>query len=141
MKEATIHFEGEAFQAVKWDRLLRDMGFRLSGGAYERATHASGGNYLVAKSQGFIKREAQQSYEWQLTLKQTRRWEGTVKFYAVLLAAFVVPQSVKVALDDRVFIDAETLRAYAEAAILRGFGLEELMEGGVYRAGEQIQFL
>ena len=141
MKEAAIRFEGEAFQAAKWDRLLRDMGFRLSGGAREKAVYVSGGNHLVAESRGVLKREAQQGYEWQLTLKQARRWEGTTKFYAVLLAAFVVPQSAKVTLEDRVFIDAEALRAYAEAAILRDFGLEELMENGVYRKGDGIQFV
>jgi hypothetical protein len=117
------------------------MGFRPGGGgAREKATYASGGNNLIAESRGFTEREGHQSYEWRLTLKQTRRWEGTVKFYAVLLAAFALPQTVKVTLEGRTLVAPERLKAHAEAAIVRDFGLDDLLNEGVYRPGDGIQF-
>jgi hypothetical protein len=95
---------------------------------------------LIVESRGFLNREGQQGYEWKLTLKQTRLWEGTVKFFAVQLAAFAVPQSVNITLEDHVFADAEMLKAHAQAAIVRDYKLDELVDRGVYRKGDGIQF-
>jgi hypothetical protein len=141
MNVATIRFEGEAFHCVKWAQLLRDMGFRMSGGIHQKAIYASGGNNVVMESHGFVERKEQQGYEWQVTLKQTRRWEGAIKFHAVLLAAFVVPQNAMVTLADKVFTDREALKSHAEGAIIREFALEELIDDGVYRKGDGIQFI
>lgn len=141
MREATIRFEGQRFQAGKWNRLLRDLGFRLSGGAYVKAIYVSGGDHLIAESRGFLNRDGQQGYEWQLTLKQTRIWEGTIKFFAVQLAAFSIPQTMRITLEDRVFADIKTLRAHAQAAIVRDYELAELIDRGVYRTGDGIQFV
>jgi hypothetical protein len=140
MKEATIRFEGEAYHAVKWDQLLRDMGFRLSGGWHQKAIYVSGGNIVAGESLGFVQRDARQGCEWQFTLKHTRRWEGTIKFYTVLLAAFAMPQSAKVTLANHVFTDRNALRAHAEGAIIHQFSLEELVNHGIYRKGDGIQF-
>jgi hypothetical protein len=140
MKEALIRFEGEKFYGVKWDHFLRDMGFRVSGGCREKAVYASGGNSLVVQSQMFVKRLGQQGYEWKLILKQTRRWEGMIKFYSVLLAAFAMPQDVKVTLADNIFTDRKALRAYAETSVISDFSVEELTDNGVYRKGDGIRF-
>lgn len=138
---ATIRFEGEAFHWVKWNKLLLDMGFRLSGGIHQKAIYASCGTNVVMESRGFVVRKEQQGFEWQVTLKQARRWEGAVKFYAVLLAVFAVPQNAMVTLADKVFTDRDALKSHAEAAIIREFVLEELIDVGVYRKGEGIRFI
>ena len=141
MKEATIHFAGEAFHSLKWVQLLRQMGFRLSGGRLEKAVYASRGNNLIAESRGFVTRDEQQGYEWQLTLKETRRWEGTIKFYSVLLGAFAMPHSAVVMCADHFFTDRRTLRAYAEAAITQEFSLDELIDHRVFQKGDGVQFV
>ena len=140
MGEATIRFEGEAFHGMKWTEFLRHLGFRLSGGP-DKAVYVFGGNNVVSISCGFVMRDEKQGYEWQVELKQTRRWEGTIKFYSVLLAAFAMPQKVIVNLADQVFTDRRSLRTHAEAAILRDFSLEELTDFGVYRIGDGVQFV
>jgi len=117
------------------------MGFRVSGGIHQKAIYASCGTYVVMESHGFVMRKEQQGFEWQVTLKQTRRWEGAVKFYAVLLAVFAVPQNAVVTLEDKAFTDRETLKSHADAAIIREFVLEELIDNGAYRKGEGIRFV
>jgi hypothetical protein len=141
MEEATIRFGGEAFHWVQWAELLRHMGFRLAGGCPERAIYASEGSSLVAESCGFVSRDGGQGFEWRVGLKATRRWEGTIKFYAVLLAAYAMPERAVVALSGQTFTDREALRTYAEAAVTRDFSLEELADHGAYRKGDGVQFV
>ena len=141
MKEALIRFEGEAFYAVKWHDCLRDIGFRVSGGGAEKAVYASNGNNLILESEGFVMRQAQQGYEWKLKLMQTRRWEGFIKFYSVLLAAFAMPQNVNVTIADDVFYDPQTLKNHAENIVISEFSTDELIDNGAYRTGEGIRFV
>jgi hypothetical protein len=141
MEEATIRFEGDAFHWAKWAELLRRMGFRLVGGCPERAVYACGGSSIVAESRGFVRRNDQQGHEWQVALKLTRRWEGTIKFYAVLLAAYTIPEGAVVTLSGQEFLSRDALRSHAEAAITQDYAPEELIDHGVYRMGDGVQFV
>jgi hypothetical protein len=137
MTEAKIRFEGSAFHWAKWDQLLTDCGFRVAG---RKAVYASGGSILRAEDKGFPGPDFNQGYEWQLRLEQTRHWEGTLKFYAVLLAAFSMPQPATVTLADHQFTERDALRKYAENALIEEFSIDELISNGIYQKGEGLQF-
>jgi hypothetical protein len=141
MKESTIRFEGEAFHLLKWTKFLTDLGFRMAGPQLEKGSYVSGGNHVVTESRGFVTRDEQQGFEWQLTLKTTRRWEGTIKFYSVLLAAFAMPQRATVTHAGHVFADRQALRKHAEAVITQEFSLDELIDQGVYQKGDGVRFM
>ena len=138
MTEATIRFEGKAYQWVKWTEILTDSGFRVTGFNPEKAVYASRGNNILAEGKGFLTPD--EAYAWHLTLKQTRRWEGSLKFYSILLAAFSVPQAVTVAVAGQAFRDREALRIHAANALITEFSLEELLQNGVYQKGYGIRF-
>jgi hypothetical protein len=141
MEQALIRFDGEAFHWTDWSRMLRQLGFRVVGGVQEKAKYVSGGSHVVAESHGFVRRDDQQGYEYQLTLKQTRRWEGTIKFYSVLLAAFAMPQRTVVTLAGHTFTERDALRMHAETALIREYTLEELIAHGAYRPHDGVQFV
>jgi hypothetical protein len=137
MTEAKIRFEGKAFHWVKWDQLLTNCGFRVAG---RKAFYASEGSILRAEDKGFAPPDFNQGYESQLRLEQTRRWEGALKFYSVLLAAFSMPQPATVTVADHQFADRDALRKFAEKALIEEFSIDELIRDGIYRKGEGLQF-
>jgi hypothetical protein len=141
MIEAHLRFDGAAFHLEQWSQLLRRMGFAIRGGAGAKASYVAGGNIVVAEDRGFVTRDDRQGYEWHVTLRQTRRWEGAVVFYAVLLAAFALPQPAVVTLAGDVVTDRTALQTHAEAALVREFTLDELVAHGVYRPGDGIRFI
>jgi hypothetical protein len=138
--QAVIRFKGKAFHTLKWCKILTNLGFRVVGPALGKAFYSSGGNNILLEAQGFIARDEEQGCEWLVSLKQTRKWEGTIKFYSVLLCAFSMPQIVEVTFAESVFAERKSLCTFAEAAIFREFPKDELEEFGVYRKGDGLQF-
>ena len=129
--EAKIRFKGRAFHLSEWHELLRVTGFRV----------VSGGSYLVAKQIGFVRYEEEEAFDCVVELRQSKVWEGFIKFYATLLAAFAVPQEVVVTVDENDFTEQSLLKQYAEKKILQLFSEEDLVDNRVYREGDGVQFL
>ena len=110
-------------------------------GCPARAAYSAGGSHVVAEDHGFVTRDGKTGYEWRIELSLTRRWEGLVKFYAVLLSAFAMPHRAAVTIGGQVFTDRESLRDYAEAVVTQLVPLDELIDHGVARPGEGLQFV
>jgi len=141
MNTSKIYFRGEAYEAVHWHKCLRELGLLTSGGVQSKAIYSLNGSSIVGDDFiGFNTYKGEQCYTWKFTLKHTRRWEGTIKYFAVLLAAFTIPQDVEVEIDGKTFSDYEVLLEYSESKILELFDKDELVEIGVYKENYGFQF-
>ncbi|EDL61555.1 hypothetical protein [Gimesia maris] len=139
--EAKIRFKGRAFHSSEWHELLRVTGFRVVSSGLDKIIYTSGGSYLVAKQIGFVRYEEEEAFDCVVELRQSKVWEGFIKFYATLLAAFAVPQEVVITLDENDFTEQSLLKQYAEKKILQLFPEEDLIDNRVYREGDGVQFL
>ncbi len=141
MIESIIRFEGESFHAIKWYKLLQDLGLQVVGGFPEKALYSASGNSIVGVTIGFVDYESFHGYEWTFNLKQSRRWEGYIKFYAILLASFSVPQEATVIVGGSEFRSYDSLRDFAEKSLLNDFDLDELIDHRIFIENDGIQFI
>lgn len=128
MESATVQFQGRAFHWAIWNRILRDADFRISGGVAEHAVYAAGGCIIAGQSRVSSLPHA---WVWDFTLKQSRDFRGWLKWYSLLISAFALPQSVTVIVSSATFENPESLRHFAEAALIERFTSEELISQGV----------
>lgn len=140
IQESTIRFEGSSFLLSVWMQGLKNRGFQHRGRIHQKAVYSVSGNNITIEDHGFVTSNEVRCNELKVILKQTRRWEGIIKFYAILLEAFNVPQKVIITIGDQSFTDLQSLRIFAETAILKDFDLEDLIDYGVYQPGDGIQF-
>lgn len=141
MTEATIRFVGEVFQSVAWHDLMRELQLNVVGGYPETIHFTSSGNNIIGKERGFSRIADTQGFEWKFELKQCQNAEGLIKFYAILLAAFSIPQRVIVTIGDDHFGDRDTLEDFAESHVTNLFPVDDLIQSRLYREGEGISFL
>ena len=141
MIAANIRFVGDAFQHSQWQQLLRDLAFTTSGFEPERAIYAAHGSTVEGISRRFVIRGDDQGYEWDFMLKQSRHWDGYLKFYAVLIGAFVIPQPILVTHNGLEFVDRTAMLEHATNAMIETFGLEELSTDGTFIDGRGILFV
>tara|TARA_R110002049_G_scaffold249194_2_gene423618 strand:- start:710 stop:1135 length:426 start_codon:yes stop_codon:yes gene_type:complete len=141
MIAANIRFIGDAFQHSQWQQLLRDLAFTTSGFDPERAIYAERGSIVLGISRRFVMRGDDQGYEWDFVIKQSRGWDGHLKFYAVLIGAFAIPQPILVTHNELEFVDRTAMLEHATKAMLETFGLEELSTDGTFVDGRGILFV
>jgi hypothetical protein len=140
VQESTIRFEGSSFYMGSWMRGLKNRGFQHRGGIHQTAVYGVTGNNIIIEHHGFVTLNEVQGYEVKIILQQTRRWEGIIKFYAILFEAFDVPPKVTIIVGDKSFTNLQSLRIFAETAILQDFDIEDLINYGVYQPDHGIHF-
>ena len=141
MTEATIRFVGDAFQSVAWHNLMRELRLTVAGGYPQRINFTAGGNNIAGRERGFSSTERTNGFEWQFILTQCQNAQGLIKFYAILLAAFAVPQPVIVTVGEHHFSDRDILKDYAESHVTELFPIDDLIHDRLYRESEGVQFL
>jgi hypothetical protein len=125
------------FPVANWDMIMRDAGFRVTGNVTEKAVYAAKGSIISGRACGGAPEHV---CKWEFDLKESRDWNGWIKYYGLLLAAFDIAHRVVVSVGDTVFRDRESLQTFAETALIQEFTAEELMAHGMYRSGEGIRF-
>lgn len=119
---------------------MRQLDLRVTDYYPQKALFASKGNSIVGQETGFSRRDTTQGFEWTFALEQSHTPEGIVKFFTVLLTAFVVHERVVVTIADVRFCNREALQTYADSEIASRFSINDRIEAQVYREGEGIQF-